>query len=162
MPLDEMDALPEMIPTLRKTGFYIAGFNPVTDWLVTPLVLAGLKIAPERLLPSMSRLLFWSMGRFARPPFGTMLTLEASGVTGGEPHHLTARLFHEDGYVFTAVPVVATILQWLDSEARKPGLWYQAHIVDPERLVRDIAGMGIEISINENSPAKQYIPHPAI
>jgi saccharopine dehydrogenase (NAD+, L-lysine-forming) len=151
-----------MIPTLRETGFYIAGFNAVTDWLITPIVMAGLKIAPERLLPSMSRLLFWSMGRFARPPFGALLMLEASGVTGGEPHHLTVRLFHEDGYVFTAVPVVATIRQWLDGEARRPGLWHQAHSVDPERLLRDMAGMGIEIEVNENVPEKERPLYPAI
>lgn len=160
MPLDEMDALPEMIPTLQETGFYIAGFNGITDYFISPVVMAGLKLAPERLLPAMSRLLFWSMGRFARPPFGTLLMLEASGVTGGEPHRLTARLFHEDGYVFTAVPVVATIFQWLDGEARRPGLWCQAHIVNPERLLRDMAGMGIDIDINENIPEREHLPQP--
>lgn len=37
MYLAEMRALPTLIPSLTSTGFYVAGFNPVADWLVLPL-----------------------------------------------------------------------------------------------------------------------------
>jgi saccharopine dehydrogenase (NAD+, L-lysine-forming) len=150
MPLSEMDSLPELIPTLRETGFYIAGFNTITDWIVSPLVVAGLKISPERLIGPMSRLLFWSMSRFTRPPFGTTLRLDAAGTTGGLPHQLTVQLSHEDGYEFTAIPVVASLLQWQDGATRRPGLVHQAHFVHPERLLRDMVRMGVAIDIVDN------------
>jgi saccharopine dehydrogenase (NAD+, L-lysine-forming) len=52
-------------------------------------------------------------------------------------------LFHPDGYELTAIPVVASILQWLDGSARKPGLFWQALFVDPERFITDINRMGV-------------------
>ena len=75
MTLGEMDALPDLIPSLRETGFFVGGFNPVSDWLVSPLVMVGLRLAPRRLLRPLARLQFWSMARFARPPYGTVLQL---------------------------------------------------------------------------------------
>jgi len=158
MPLGEMDSLPKIIPTLRETGFYIAGFNVITDWIVSPLVVAGLKLSPERLLEPLSRLLFWSMGRFARPPFGSTLRLDAAGVSAGLPHKLTIQLSHEDGYEFTAIPVVAAILQW--QEARRPGLVYQAHFVEPERLMQDMARMGIAVNMVDDQLNNGKVAHP--
>jgi saccharopine dehydrogenase (NAD+, L-lysine-forming) len=64
----------------------------------------------------------------------------------GQAKAIALALYHSDGYVFTAVPVVATLLQLLDGSARKPGLHLQAHIVEPRRLIRDLVRLGIEIS----------------
>ena len=54
-------------------------------------------------------------------------------------------LRHPDGYQFTAIPCVATLLQVLDGSARRPGLWMQAHLAEPTRLLRDMQCMGVEI-----------------
>jgi saccharopine dehydrogenase (NAD+, L-lysine-forming) len=153
MPLAEMDPLPKLLPNLRETGFFIAGFNPVTDWFISPVVMGGLRIAPQLLLGPTSRLLFWSMRRFARPPFGMILRLEASGPAGGVGRATTLSLLHEDGYEFTAIPVTACILQWLSGEARRPGLWYQAHIVEPARFLHDIERMGVRVETEEREVA---------
>lgn len=46
MYLPEMRPLPEMYPGLQNTGFFVGGFNWFTDWFVSPLIMAGLKLAP--------------------------------------------------------------------------------------------------------------------
>jgi saccharopine dehydrogenase (NAD+, L-lysine-forming) len=143
--LEEMRAIPDLVPGIRETGFYVGGFNWFTDWLMSPLVILGLKLAPRRGLQPLARLFRWSLISFSRPPYGTMLKLEARGQKDGRAKVLDLTLYHPDGYVFTAVPVVATLLQLLDGSARKPGLHFQAHIVEPQRLMRDMDRLGIEI-----------------
>ena len=161
MTLGEMDALPESIPSLRETGFYVGGFNWVSDWFVSPLVMVGLKLAPRRLLSPLARLQFWSMARFARPPYGTVLQLAATGQRDGAPHTMTLRLTHDDAYALTAIPVVACVRQWL-AGPRRPGLWFQGQYVEPEALLRDMARMGVAITTEESGQPSRMRPRPAL
>lgn len=144
--LEEMRTIPDRVPGIQETGFYVGGFNWFTDWVISPLVMAGLKLAPQRGLSPLARLFHWSLKAFSRPPYGAALKLEARGTKEARRHALDLTLYHPDGYVFTAVPVVATLLQLLDDSARRPGLHWQAHIVDPERLLCDMARMGVAIT----------------
>lgn len=58
-------------------------------------------------------------------------------------------LSHEDGYMLTAIPVAATLLQYLDGSIARPGLWTQANLVEPVRLMRDMQMMGVQIQERE-------------
>ncbi|MCK4578630.1 MAG: saccharopine dehydrogenase NADP-binding domain-containing protein [Candidatus Marinimicrobia bacterium] len=140
MLLEEMRALPEAIPTLRETGFYITGFNWLTDWLVMPLAMLLVKLGPRRFLRAAGRLIFWSLEIMSAPPFGIVLELDG----GNESKTIEIRIQHEDGYVLTAVPTVACIKQYLAGQLES-GLHLMAHAVDPVQYLDDMASMGITV-----------------
>lgn len=139
--LDEMGPLPEAFPSLRETGFYMSETHWVTDRVISPLVWTGLRLMP-RAVRSMGRLLWWSMGTFHRPPYRVEIQVHAAGVKDGNPARIRVSVAHRDGYELTAIPVAAALLQYLDGTARRPGLWMMGHLVDPERLLRDMAALG--------------------
>jgi saccharopine dehydrogenase-like NADP-dependent oxidoreductase len=146
MMLEEMRAIPDMFPSIRETGFYIGGFNWFVDWLVLPFAMVALRISPNRAVKPMSRLMDWGLKAFARPPYGVILRVEARGEKKGRDTEANISLSHQDGYMFTAIPVVAYMLQYLEGRIRKPGLWMMGHLVDPDRLVLDMQRMGIKMS----------------
>jgi saccharopine dehydrogenase (NAD+, L-lysine-forming) len=143
--LEELRNIPAMFPTLTDFGFFVGGFNFITDYILMPMIMVMIKIAPRKGLESAGRLLLWGLRNFSRPPFGTMLKLEAEGLVMGDSKHLEIILSHEDGYVFTAIPAVAAVLQLLDGSIRKPGLYTQGEIVGPDRLFENMRTMGIGI-----------------
>lgn len=143
MGLAEMHQLTRALPGLRDVGFYVGGFNPVVDYAVIPLAMAGMRVAPDRLGPPLGRLLHWGLIRFARPPYGTVLQLD--GNAAGESRRTLMRISHPDAYVVTAAPTVAAALQILDGTARRPGAHTQAMLVEPTRFFADQAGMGLTV-----------------
>jgi len=143
---EELRLLPELSPTLTEVAFYISGTHWFADWVITPIAMAGLKLAPRRAVRPMGRLVWWGMQAFATPPHQVMLMVEASGEKGGNAAHVRATVSHPDGYEVTAIPVVACLLQYLDGSARRPGLWMMGHLVEPLRLFRDMERMGIRVT----------------
>jgi saccharopine dehydrogenase (NAD+, L-lysine-forming) len=144
--LEELRELPAAFPSLRDTGFFIGGFGWLPDYVVLPLVMIGMKLAPRLFEGPLSRLLAWSLRRTGKPPFAAALQLEAEGEdAAGEPARLWLRLTHTDGYDFTAIPVVACLLQWLEGGARRPGLATMGNIVEPLRFLADLERLGIRV-----------------
>ncbi len=142
---EELRDLPSQIPALRELGFYMAGSNWLTDWVITPIVMLGLKLAPKRGIRPMGKLMWWGMQNLSRPPYAVLLQVEASGEVDGQSARLRLAVSHPDGYEMTAVPVAACLLQWLDGSARKPGLWMMGHLAEPLRLFEDMQRMGVKV-----------------
>jgi len=78
------------------------------------------------------------------------MKLEAHGKKGNQKKSLIIRLEHQDGYWFTAIAVVACLLQYLDGSVRKPGLCYMGNLVEPNRLIKDMEKMGIKIQVRQD------------
>lgn len=80
---------------------------------------------------------------------------EAVGVSGGGATEVAATICHQDGYLLTAVPIVACLLQYLDGTIHKPGLWLMGLTVDPKRLVQDMERMGVQVRVEEKRPERE-------
>lgn len=83
---------------------------------------------------------------FSKPPYQILLQLEAEGIKEGKAKRIKIQLSHDDGYWFTAIPVMACLIQYLDGSIKKPGLNIIGHLVDPARLMKDMQRMGITIN----------------
>jgi hypothetical protein len=140
MHLPELLEVRDAHPELEGLGFFVAGMGPVVDWLVMPVTVLGSRVFPFA-RNAFADFLGWGLATFADAGRGAAVLLRAEGPEG---ESLDLRLFHEDAYVLTAAPVVATLLQW--SEARAPGLHTQAMFVDAERFVADLPLLGIATS----------------
>jgi saccharopine dehydrogenase (NAD+, L-lysine-forming) len=139
---EELRCLPEMYPTLKDTGFYISGSNPLADLLITPVVMLGLRLAPKRGIRPLGKLMWWAMNR-SKPPYRVVLKVEATGQLDGRRARVEASVEHEDGYELTAIPVVALLMQY--DRIRKPGLHLMGHLAEPDRLLGAMQAMGVRV-----------------
>jgi len=139
--LEELRPLPELIPSLKETGFYSAGFGGVMDYLLIPLSLALIAIAPNLSRQPVAKLIEWGLKHTTHPPYGAILQMQAQGMQ----RSLKMAIFEKDAYLISAAPAVACLLQYLDGSIQKPGLWRQATLVEPTRFFEDIAHLGVQV-----------------
>jgi saccharopine dehydrogenase (NAD+, L-lysine-forming) len=154
----ELRELPQTLPTLKELGFFIAGFNGVTDYIILPLSFALLKLSPA-VMPWVSSLFRWGLNTFSKPPYGVILQLTAQGQKADKPLTIQLQLLHWDAYLLTAAPVVACLLQYLDGTLSKPGLWYQGNVVEPKRMLSDIESLGVRFEIKKTTHFVQQPNH---
>ncbi|PPD57290.1 saccharopine dehydrogenase family protein [Dehalogenimonas etheniformans] len=147
---EEIRNLPATYPTLKDIGVYISSSHWFVDWIITPVVMAGLKVAPRRGLRPMGKLMWWGMQTFPTPPYLVMLQAEAAGTKGEKPATFKAKISHADGYELTAIPVVACLKQYLDGSIRRPGVWMMGQLAEPTRLFDDVKTMGVIVSSTMN------------
>ena len=151
--LEELRSLPDEIPTLRDTGFYVGGFNWFSDNIVIPLGFGAVSLFHDKALHAVGRVLEWSLKKFSRPPYGTVLLLEASGTLAGQPHQLRLTVSHEDAYYLTAASVVACVIQLKNSGIRTVGLHCEGNLVNPELLLQQLQQMGV--TLQQSAPIVQ-------
>lgn len=153
MHLEEFRELKQQLPFLQSAGLFISGFNPITDWFVAPLVIIGFKILPERFNKSLAKFFNWGL-QFSKPPFGIRIIAQCKGTKDQEPATLRISVDHEDGYVLTAIPVVACLKQYIENGLREPGLQFQANFVQPTPFLEDMEQMGLQVSKKLDMPFK--------
>lgn len=155
MPLDEMEALPALVPGLRRTGFFIAGFGPVMDYIVSPAVMALARMPRQVGLGAAAWLLQKSLATFGRaaPPYAITIVLRAEGTRDGQPATATMTLRYHDAYHVTAVPVVACWRQLAEGGARRAGVWHQGCLVEPEAFFQDLQANGLHVESTAGASA---------
>lgn len=144
MRMAELEALPRQFG-LRRAGVYVAGFNPVVDWALLPLIILCGRVGLRGMRPLLARLFTWGVNAFARDAPGMSLCLEASGVRQGRPLRLRLQLDHPSPYALTAIPVAACLRQWQDGSLAARGLRFMGQAVDPLRLLEDMARLGVSV-----------------
>ncbi|MCL1838006.1 MAG: hypothetical protein FWG47_01645 [Propionibacteriaceae bacterium] len=147
MAMTEIHELPQAIPGLRDARVMIAGFHPVVDYVVMPLSYILQKIRP---LTGLGLTLFEvGLKTFHRPPYGTVMVLEASG----DGHdRIRMSITHSDAYELTSAAAAATVLQYLNGTLHKPGLQQAGIAIDPQLFLSDlkqIAGSAMTIESHE-------------
>jgi saccharopine dehydrogenase-like NADP-dependent oxidoreductase len=145
--LEELRPLPQLIPDLVETGFFVGGFNWFVDWLLMPLGMGLMAVSPNAGGRAFGRMLLWGLRKFSAPPYGTLLMLEARGLRGGATQAMRVSVFHPDGYLLTAAPLAACLMQMMDGSIGAPGLHFQALAVEPQRLLTDLSRMGVEVTV---------------
>lgn len=165
--LDEIGSLPTLYPSLQDLGVWVAGFNWFVDYVVLGVGLPSLRLVGDRAVPSVARLFQWGLHRFSRPPWGSVILVEAQGWKKGRLVEFRGVVSHRDGYDLTAIPAVAALLQYLDGSIRKPGLWQQALVVEPRRFLADLERLGAtvtyDLDVQTGNPVRQDPaagPHP--
>lgn len=148
MYLEEFRELKAQVPTLQSSGLFISGFNPIVDLLIAPMMMMGLKILPKRLHNKLAQFFYWGLC-LSKPPFGIRLIAECKGTKNEQPATLQITVDHQDGYVLTAIPVVACVKQYMENDLRTAGLQFQATLVKPIQFLNDIAQMGLNITFVE-------------
>ena len=141
----ELEELPGLYPSLVELGLWIAGFNWFVDWVGFGLGSLALKALGRRAVRPVGGTIWWGLRRFSRPPWGAVILVEAGGWKKGRLVGVRGVVSHPDAYDLTAVPAVATILQYLDGSVRRPGLWLQGLVVDPRRFMADLERLGAAV-----------------
>ncbi len=131
---------------LKETGVYVAGFNWLVDWFIIPIIFIIQKIKKGFLTGFLCKLFTWGVNNFSGEQKGVVFLNQAEGIKDGKKLEVRIIAKHEDAYLFTAIPVVACLKQYLNKKI-SPGLWMMGHAVDEKILMDDLKQMGVKIKI---------------
>jgi hypothetical protein len=148
MNLYELRSLPEDLD-LQEAGFYAAGMNPITDFVMLFWMISGL-YKYDWSLRLGAKFGIWTVKKFTKPPFTTTILLDAKSEVNHHNETLKIVISHDDGYEATAIAAVAGILQLLDGSIEEPGVIIMGHGVNPDRYLEDIERLGMNVQIKRS------------
>jgi saccharopine dehydrogenase (NAD+, L-lysine-forming) len=119
--------------------------------VIFPVMMIGLKAFGKQAVKPLGKLLYHSYRLTTRPPYGVIMKAVVEGECNGKPRTEELWLTNENGYIFTALPVVAGLLQYLDGSSRKPGLWMLGQLIEPQRFIMDLKRLGGEVGLVNRS-----------
>jgi saccharopine dehydrogenase (NAD+, L-lysine-forming) len=143
--MDEIKLTQKMF-NLEETGVYVSGFNWVTDYFVMPIILLTQKIKKGLAINFILKLFTWSVNKFSSPYQGVVFLNEAEGTKNGKKVKVRISAEHDDAYLFTAIPVIACLKQYLAGSLQS-GLSMMGHAVDEKQLFADMEKMGVDIKV---------------
>ncbi len=129
---------------LKKCGTYVASVGGLVDvivflWKMTGLYRfrwgAGLG----------ARLLHWASNRKAKPPFITIVKVRGKGVANNKSKKVTLQISHSDGWIGTAIPVAACVLQLINKTINQPGAYRMGEVVGLDQFKKDIVMLGMDM-----------------
>jgi len=134
--LPEITTLVENNPQLKYASLRVAGFNSVVDYVLMPLL--------QWTTFPLAKPLEWALKKFSKPPFGTYLQAEVSGLENSRRRVLKATLNHQDAYELTAAAISAIVLQYA-KENKAGGLYLQGLWANPNDFVEQLQRMGAQL-----------------
>ncbi len=146
--LEELRALPDTLG-VSELGLYAAGFNPVVDYALLPLVILCARLKARWARPVLARLFTWGVNAWSTQGPGISFALEATGQRQGRDVTLRLVVDSDNPYALTAIPVVACLRQYLAGGLPASGLQCMGLAVDPELLLADMADLGAGIAWDE-------------
>ena len=122
---------------LKETGVYVSGFNWFIDMLVIPAIMLTQKIKRGLAQKMLAKIFVWGVNKYSSPYEGVTFVNDAAGIKDGQPLHVRIMAEHDSAYVFTAIPVVACLKQYL-AGTLPTGLAMMGHVVDPKQMFDDM------------------------
>jgi len=151
--MGEMKELANTISSLKEMGLF---HGKSTNWFIRsifmPLNSVLLGITPKTAKP-LGKLFIWGLRTFNKPPYHAIMMLKAKGWKDDKYLSLQVRISKEDGFFLTASSVVACLLQYLDGGIA-PGLWYQANVLEPKRMMSDFERLGVKVEVQYDEIGK--------
>ena len=135
---------------LEETGVYVSGFNWVTDYFVMPIIILTQKIKRGLAFSFILKLFTWSVNKFSSPYQGVVFLNDAEGTRNGKKIKVRIIAEHDDVYLFTVIPVIACLKQYL-AGSLPFGLSMMGHAVDEKQLFLDMEKMGVTIKIETDN-----------
>ena len=142
MGIEELRSLPDRLPHLRDTGFYISGFGPVIDYVALPATMLATMLPPLRRFAASA--FFAALKHWTRHDEWTVLVCDGRGTRDGLPVAARLRISHGDSYELTAIAAAACVLEMTGGE-RRPGLLPQGLYVGPGVFLGNLGSMGVGV-----------------
>lgn len=134
----ELQSIPSKF-NLKNMVYYHGGINGLANFIMISWQIILNKISPINIGVSLFK---WAIQNFTKKPFGGVIQVTAAGLYLRKKFIIT----HHKLYEATAIPVVATSAQLLNTKDNKGGKFFMGEFVEKEIFLKQIIEMGMRVS----------------